>query len=193
MKICSLLTKVSRRTKPVLVAGALVVAFTTVAAGAEPVAASQFAATSGSVGTVVPPTIYIGDVYQSGSKYFSVFGSTGPTVYRSPAAAGTQYVRVRYVVERWNGAAWVALATSNLFSAQIAANQSGVRFTQAPNLLPTVTTGYFRLTYAVGWLDASGASLAIASIIPTTTGDQFCTTVNPNRSCFTYAGYVQVG
>ena len=193
MTINSLFTKVSRRVKPVLVAGALTLALTAATSGAEPASAWQFASTYGSAGSVVPPTIYIGDVFQGGTKYFTVFGSTGPTVYRSPATSGVQYVRVRYVVERWNGAAWQVLASSNVFSGQIAANQSGVRFTQAPNMLPTVTTGYFRLTYAVGWLDAAGTTLALASIVPNLTSDQFCTTVNPNRSCTTYAGYVAVG
>lgn len=193
MTINSLFTKVTRLVKPAFVAGALTLAVTVGAGGGEPAAAWQFASAYGSAGSVVPPTIYVGDIYELGTKSFSVSGSAGPTVYRSPAAAGVQHVRVRYVVERWNGASWQALVSSNLFSAQIASNQSGVRFTQAPKLLPTVNTGYFRLTVAVAWLNAAGGTLALASIVPNLTSDQFCTTVNPNRSCLTYPGYVLVG
>ncbi len=170
-----------------LVATALSFGFTST----EPAAAWQYSASLGSVGSATLPTIYAGDVYQAGVKYFTIYGNAGPVVYRSPASTGTQHVRIKYTVERWNGG-WTVLTSSSTMSGQINAGQSWVRFA-APYLLPNVTTGYFRVTYAIDWRNSAGTVVGSTFAVPSVATDHVCGTVNPNRYCQNFGLYVYVG
>ena len=163
-------------------------------ASAEPSSAWQQSNAAGSPGTVTNlSTAYAGDVYQTGTKLFTMWADTAPIVYRSPAAAGAQTVRLRYLLERWTGSTWAIAASSNVMTGGISSAQNGVRFQTAPRLTPQATTGYFRLSYAIDWSNAYGTVVASTFVTSNASSDHACGTVNPNRYCISYGNYVYVG
>ena len=174
-------------------AGLLLGAAAVVATVASPAHAWQYQSPSGPVGNVSSPAFRFGDLYVSGSKYFTASSDSGPTVYRSSATAGYQLVTVKYYVERWNGSAWQVVATSDPIPGSIYAGQLGVRMLTGARIQPSITTGYFRVTEGIVWQDATNAILAYTWVGSDTAGEQVCGTVNPNRSCYQYPGYVYVG
>lgn len=111
----------------------------------------------------------------------------GATVYRSPATTGTQYVTVRYLVQRWiPGFGWSA-ETSRDFSHTMVAGSNAVR-TQTWNVL--TTGGYKNVQYAITWRDGYGSVLG-QSVVHLNGSDYGCST-RFTFQCTAYVGSVAV-
>lgn len=149
------------------------------------------AGSPGGVSNLSP--VYAADLYVSGVKQFTIYANNGPYISRSPAASGTQYVTVLFVVERWSSSGWVRAANSDPVSRPIASWQNGIQWPVAPRISPSITTGYFRLSYAIAWSNAYGQTIASTSVVSSAYGEHLCGSVNPNRSCRSYGSYVGVG
>ena len=150
-----------------------------------------YSGTSKRIGSVVPPTIYIADLLMpSGYTAFTLYGDTGPAVYRSPASTGAQIVKAQYIVQMWDGSKWVNSAVTQVFTGQIAANQTSYRF-PAPYVQPSVARGTFRFTWAFDWLTTSGTLLGSTYVISDRTSDHVC--VTRSRLCQSYVGSFRTG
>lgn len=146
---------------------------------------------SGQGGNITLPTVAVGDlVMPSGGTRFTLYSDTGPIAYRSPASTGAQTVNARYSVQKWNGSAWINVASSPLLTGQIGAVQTGVQFTRA-YLQPIEARGYFRLTWGFDWYNASGTRIGSAFGTSNLTSDHVC--VTRIRLCQSSAGFVQTG
>ena len=151
----------------------------------------SYAPVSGRRGSVSLPTIYIGDLYMPyGMTQFTLYGNTGPLAYRSPASSGTQIVKGKYLVEKWDGNRWVVSAQSTLFQGQILSTQTSLRF-PAPYIQPVLARGTFRFTFALDWYTTGGALLGSTFIRSNLVSDHVC--VTPHRLCKSYAGYFRTG
>ena len=149
-----------------------------------------YGASTGRPGSVILPTIYVGDLLMPwGLRQFTLYGSTGPLAYRSPATTGAQAVAARYVVEKWNGSAWVMTTQTGVLTGTIAAGQRAYRFA-APYIQPVASRGYFRITYIFAW-SANGVGLGGTSVMGNLTSDHVC--VTPYRLCQSYAGFFRTG
>jgi hypothetical protein len=162
--------------------------------GSAPVSKARawtYNASTGRPGSVIVPTIYVGDLLMPwGLRQFTLYGSTGPLVYRSPATTGAQAVAARYVVEKWNGYAWVMTTQTGMLSGTIAAGQTAPYRFAAPYIQPVATRGYFRVSYIFAW-SANGVGLGGTKVIGNLTSDHGC--VTPYRLCQSYAGYFRTG
>ncbi len=164
-----------------------------IAAGLVPQQASawSYSSTKGSIGSVVLPTISIGDLYMpAGYTAFTLYGNTGPMVCRSAASKGAQIVKAQYIVQLWDGAKWVNSATTQVFTGQIAANQTSYRFV-TPYVQPALARGTFRFTWAFDWLTSTGSLLGSTYVISNLISDHVC--VTQSRLCQSYAGYFRTG
>lgn len=150
----------------------------------------SYSPVSGTRGGVAVPNVFVGDLNHSGLTKFTLYSSTGPTVYRSAASSGTQVVAARYAVQQWSGSTWVTVKQSPLMTGQIGAAQSGVTFVAA-YLQPDMARGYFRLVWGFDWKTTSGTLLGSSFVVPTLTTDHRC--VTPVRLCSSQAGYVRTG
>lgn len=139
-------------------------------------------------GAVHVPAIYVADIPIRVAgiwiSQLTLLGSTGPTVFRSPGYTGEQIVSARYQVEKWNGARWVVVATSNVMTGRIAANQNSFKFA-APYIQPQPVMGNLRFTWIFVWLTRNNVMLGGTTVVPNVKGDHVCNT----KRCQAYAGY----
>lgn len=154
----------------------------------------MYSSVSGRPGHVVVPTVYISDLPSGANTlsltFYNSSTSTGPVVYRSPAAAGDQIIIGNYVLEIWNGSAWVTAARQPLgpFQRVIKANQSYVVF---PNLYiqpVNKPAGYYRLTWVFMWGTSTAVTLGSLKVVSHLAPDHVC--YRTSRSCQAYAGYI---
>lgn len=183
-------TKTRRLASKVLALLALVVA--TVVLSPTSASAYQHSAVLGRPGSVLPYQV-LGTHLQAacGGPYTSCFQPgliiQGATVYRSPASTGTQYVTVRYLVQRWiPGFGW-AVETQQDFAATMGAGYGSVR-TQNWNV-PT-TSGYKNVQYGITWRDPYGRVLG-QSVVNFNGNDYACAT-RFTFQCTAYTGSVAV-
>lgn len=170
----------------------LALVFTTLVVSPTAASAYEHTAIQGRPGAALPYQV-LGTHLQTpcGGPYTGCFQPgliiQGATVYRSPATTGTQYVTVRYLVQRWNpGFGWAA-ETSQDFSATMGAGYGSVR-TQAWTV-PT-TGGYKSVQYAITWRDAYGRLLG-QSVVNFNGNDYGCAT-RFTLKCTAYVGSVAV-
>lgn len=143
----------------------------------------------------VSPTIYQvqGRHYDAGQAvtgpmYQPWVYQPGPVVYRT-TSSGTEYVRVTYTVQKWNGSSWANVGTQNR-SGQIG---SSVTSTQLPALSMTPSGyngGYFRVLESITWTNAIGAVTGSMNVSMNSSGDYTCRTT---RTCTAGAGWVYLG
>ncbi len=183
--------------KVLIVALALLVLFAALPVGQA--SAWYYSQASGVRGNVTLPVI---SILEKRDPCFPVYGTmvcpsmlhlisyTGPTVYRSAAAAGAQIVQGMYVLEMWNGAAWTVIARSSIMQKQIGAYQNGVQFPTL-TLTPQIGRGIFRVTWLFSWFNSGGARIGSAVISSNQASDHICS--NPYRLCKSLPGYFQTG
>jgi hypothetical protein len=154
--------------------------------------AYQHTAVSGRPGAALPYQV-LGTHLQAacGGPYTGCFQPglivQGATVYRSPATTSTQYVTVRYLVQRWiPGFGWSA-ETSRDVAATMGAGYGSVR-TQAWTV--PITSGYKNVQYAITWRDAYGRLLG-QSVVNFNGSDYGCAT-QFTWKCTAYVGSVAV-
>lgn len=111
---------------------------------------------------------------------------SGPVVYRSPASTGTQYVKVRYTVFRWNGSGWY-IETTRDFSGTINAGQTGVAL-PAWNVL--TTSGHKQTGFSIVWTDAYGRALATSAV--SMNGNDYACSTRFTYRCSAHTGSVAV-
>jgi hypothetical protein len=149
---------------------------------------------TGTRGNISLPSIHIGDLYMPvGMTQFTLYGETGPIVYRSPASTGSQTITAMYYVEKWDASSsrWVITAVSpNLLTGQISANQVGVQLA-APYIQPVQARGYFRFSWFFEWRTSTGVKLGDTVIHSNLVADHVCQT--PYRLCQSNSGYFQTG
>lgn len=147
------------------------------------------ARTAGRPGSISNLTTYVGDLLLgNGATAFTLYGSNGPLVSRSPGSSGTQLLRARYIVEKWNGSSWVQLTSQGMYSGQISANQTYYRFPRL-YIQPLQTQGFFRITWIFDWRTTAGVIIASTSVVSNLATDHVC--VTQSRFCRSYAGYVE--
>jgi hypothetical protein len=144
----------------------------------------------GRPGNLVLPAIQIVDVYTFNSWDFVLLGGSGPIVYRSAAATGSQTIQALYVIEQWNGSQRLVSAKSRLLPAQIAAANSGVQMV-APYMTPISSRGTFRFSWIFSWFSSTGALLGSTTIISTAASEHVC--VTKQRLCQSSAGFFTTG
>jgi hypothetical protein len=153
----------------------------------------------GTVGKIVLPVIYAGDIHITCVKIyaatvcppvFTLYAQTGPVLYRSPAFAGSQIVQGMYVVEQWDGSKWLPIAQSNLLQAQIGATKEKVSLAQ-PYMPLTVGQGYFRFTWIFSWFSSKGDRLGSTIVLSNNKSEHEC--VTPARLCLSYDGFIRTG
>jgi hypothetical protein len=146
---------------------------------------------SGTRGNVSLPKIYVGDLYMpNGLTQFTLYGNTGPIVYRSAASTGIQIVKATYLVEKWDGFKWVIIKNSNLLQGQIGATQTYFQFA-APYIQPAIARGYLRFTWAFDWYATNGVVLGATYVQSSLATDHVC--VTKVRLCQSYPGYFRTG
>ena len=159
--------------------------------GAQSASAWTFSGAAGPIGSVTLPAVHVSDlVMPSGYRAFTLLSDGGPVVYRSSATNGYQTIRARYTVEKYVNGAWHQAVNSPLMSRTIATGQSAIRM-PAMYLQPSSARGYFRVTWAFDWHNASGTLVATTHVVSNQVGDHTCTT--PVRWCQSYAGFVRTG
>jgi hypothetical protein len=111
----------------------------------------------------------------------------GPIVHRSPATTGRQLIVVSYVLQIWNGSAWVNHAQRN-HSAVLASGYDRIRM---PNVDFTPTRGdYFRLNVGVAWSnEADTRTYGMRWLVFDAAGDYECYTQFP---CQAGPGWVRL-
>lgn len=145
----------------------------------------------GRPGSAIVSNIAVADLLMpAGYSAFTLLGETRPFAYRSPAFSGGQIIQALYVVQRWNGSAWVNVANSGLIRRQISSTQPGAYF-PAPYIQPAISKGYFRLLYIFDYYTAAGVALGRSWVIPNLVTDHKC--VTPKRPCAVAAGYFWTG
>ena len=102
---------------------------------------------------------------------------SGPIVSRSPAFGGTQSVGALYVLQVWNGAAWVTFGTLRRHTVYVSAAQPTARFPRV-DFLPK-RGGYFRVVIAVAWSTLGDVSLGSRGARYDHNADYFCNTRFP--------------
>ncbi len=143
----------------------------------------------------VRPTVYQveGRHYDSGSAVTGpmlrpwIF-QTGPVVYRTSPSSGTEYIKVTYTVQRWNGSAWANYytASSNVtIPSSLTSAQAG-----ALSFLPNAGAGYYYVKVQITSTDSIGAVRGSFSAAMNQSGDYRCNTTRP---CSVGNGYVYVG
>lgn len=141
----------------------------------------------------VAPTIYRvqGAHYNAGSAltgpmYKPWVYQPGPTVFRT--TSGTQYVQVRYLVDRWNGSSW-SLDSSQTRSTRIDPGYTSAR-APALSVLPAGGRGYYRVRMAITYTSAIGGVQGWFNTVMNHSGDYTC---NTTRTCQVGPGYVFIG
>ena len=108
-------------------------------------------------------------------------------VNRSSATTGQQRLNAVTVLSRWNGSAWVQVAT-RIVSRTLAAGQSGGYLADSDFRLSSA--GYYLVSIGIGWTDASETiDLGSRTMTYTTAGDYTCVG-RFTASCNASGGYV---
>jgi hypothetical protein len=123
----------------------------------------------------------------TGPMYKPWIYQKGPVVYRN--GSGTQYVKAVYTVQKWNGAAWVTVATQT----KSTVIGSGYTSAQMPALsvLPSgYSGGYFHVKLSLTWTNQIGAVTGSMQVSMNAASDYTC---NTNRTCSVGGGWVYLG
>ena len=151
---------------------------------------------SGSPGWSSQMQLDIGDITQPYGTHLTVWSSYGPAVRGSPAYAGTQNVKVVYVLEQWvvdyaGHLSWQTVQWKEHYS-QI--GSGSFTFFPPPKFeLPVQYSGYFRVRYSIGWYATNGVLLGAVQILPNQPNDYVCYGYSNTRLCQPFAGSFRVG
>lgn len=143
----------------------------------------------------VNPTVYQvqGRHYDAGQSvtgpmYKPWIYQPGPLVHRT-APSGTEYVKVTYTVQKWNGSSWATVGTQTK-SGSISSGVTSLRL-PALSMLPSgYSGGYFRVSESITWTNPIGAVIGSMSVSMNQSGDYTCSTT---RSCSVGSGWIFLG
>src|SRR5688572_28342913 len=152
----------------------------------EPAAAWYAPLRQGATGAVTLPQVRVMDVFYNWAATLTFDSVTGPVVKRAAGTTGAQEIHGSYVLDKWNGSAWVKISSRG-YVAALSPSQTHATFPRLALASHTWGAGYYRVGWAFVW-KAYGRNIGYVGILPDRTSDLACVTTR--RPCQVGAGHV---